>query len=211
VAGVAGPESANNAATSGAFVPMLALGVPSGPIPAVMLAAMMVHGVSPGPLLIKQQPELFWGLIASMYVGNVVLLILNLPLVGLFVNLLRVPYPLLYPAILVFCILGVYAVNGSVVDVWIMLAMGALGYLLRKLSFETAPIVLGVVLAPMIEMSLRQSLAMSDGHYAIFLQRPIAATLLGVGALLVLLSLRPLVTRTLDWRARLALAEKGES
>src|SRR5437016_653013 len=122
--GVAGPESANNSATSGAFVPMLALGVPSGPIPAVMLAAMMVHGVSPGPLLIKQQPELFWGFIASMYVGNVVLLILNLPLVGVFVNLLRVPYPLLYPGILVFCILGVYAVNSSVVDVWVMLVMG---------------------------------------------------------------------------------------
>ena len=103
VAGVAGPESANNAATSGAFVPMLALGVPSGPIPAVMLAAMMVHGVSPGPLLIQQQPALFWGFIATMYVGNVVLLILNLPLVGLFVNILRVPYPYLYPAILVFC------------------------------------------------------------------------------------------------------------
>jgi putative tricarboxylic transport membrane protein len=117
VAGVAGPESANNAATSGAFVPMLALGVPSGPIPAVMLAAMMVHGVSPGPLLTRQAPELFWGFIASMYVGNVMLLALNLPLVGLFVNLLRVPYSLLYPAIVMFCILGVYAVNGSVVDV----------------------------------------------------------------------------------------------
>jgi len=113
VAGVAGPESANNSATSGAFVPMLALGVPSGPIPAVMLAAMMVHGVSPGPLLIKQQPELFWGFIASMYVGNVVLLILNLPLVGVFVNILRVPYPILYPSILAFCILGVYAVNAA--------------------------------------------------------------------------------------------------
>ena len=210
IAGVAGPESANNAATSGAFVPMLALGVPSGPIPAVMLAAMMVHGVSPGPLLIQQQPELFWGFIASMYVGNVVLLILNLPLVGLFVNLLRVPYPILYPSILVFCVLGVYAVNGSVVDVWIMLLMGALGYLLRKLDFETAPIVLGVVLAPMIEMALRQSLAMSDGRYAIFLTRPIAATLLGIGGVLLLLSLKPLVTHTLDWRARLALAEKRE-
>src|SRR6266852_3846902 len=161
VAGVAGPESANNSATAGAFVPMLALGVPSGPIPAVMLAAMMVHGVSPGPLLIKQQPELFWGFIASMYVGNLMLLILNLPLVGVFVNLLRVPYPLLYPGILVFCILGVYAVNSSVVDVWIMLIMGLVGYLLRKLEFEPAPIVLGVILAPMIEMALRQSLAMS--------------------------------------------------
>jgi putative tricarboxylic transport membrane protein len=210
VAGVAGPESANNAATSGAFVPMLALGVPSGPIPAVMLAAMMVHGITPGPLLIKQQPELFWGFIASMYVGNVVLLILNLPMVGLFVNLLRVPYPLLYPGIIVFCVLGVYAVNSSVVDVWIMAATGALGYFLRKLDFEPAPIVLGLILAPMIEMSLRQSLAMSDGHYMIFLVRPIATTLLAIGLVLVLLSLRPLVTRTVDWRARLAMVEKGE-
>jgi putative tricarboxylic transport membrane protein len=170
-----------------------------------------VHGVSPGPLLIRQQPELFWGFIASMYVGNVVLLILNLPLVGIFVNLLRVPYPYLYPAILTFSILGVYAVNGSVVDVWIMLLMGVLGYVLRKLDFETAPIVLGVVLAPMIELALRQSLAMSDGHYVIFFQRPIAATLLVVALGMTLLSLRAFVRRGLDWRARMALAEKGES
>ncbi len=210
MAGVAGPESANNAATSGAFVPMLALGVPSGPIPAVMLAALMVHGVAPGPLLIKEQPALFWGFIASMYVGNMVLLILNVPLVGVFVNILRVPYPILYPSILAFCILGVYAVNGSVVDLWIMLLMGALGYVFRKLGFETAPIVLGVVLAPMIEMALRQSLAMSDGQYSIFLSRPISATLLGVGLILIILALKPLVTRGLDWRARLALAAKGE-
>jgi putative tricarboxylic transport membrane protein len=210
VAGVAGPESANNSATSGALVPMLALGVPSGPIPAVMLAAMMVHGVSPGPLLIRQQPELFWGFIASMYVGNVVLLVLNLPLVGLFVNLLRIPYHFLYPGILVFSIIGVYAVNNSVVDVWIMLGMALVGFVLRKLDFETAPIVLGLVLAPIIEMSLRQSLAMSDGHYAIFVTSPIAATLLAVGAVLVLLSLRGVLTRGLDWRTRLTLAEKGE-
>jgi putative tricarboxylic transport membrane protein len=190
---------------------MLALGVPSGPIPAVMLAAMMVHGVSPGPMLIHQQPQLFWGFIASMYVGNIVLLILNLPLVGMFVNVLRVPYPLLYPAILAFSVLGVYAVNGSTVDVWIMLVMGGLGYVLRKLGFETAPVVLGVVLAPMLEMAMRQSLAMSDGSYAIFVSRPIAATLLAVGAVLLALALRPIVTKTLDWRARLALVEKGES
>src|SRR5918993_600336 len=188
IEGVAGPESANNAATSGAFVPMLALGVPSGPIPAVMIAAMMVHGISPGPLLISQQPELFWGFVASMYVGNVVLLILNLPLVGIFVNLLRVPYPLLYPAILAFSVLGVYAVNASVVDVWIMLVMGGIGFVLRRLEFETAPVVLGVVLAPMIEMAFRQSLAMSDGRYAIFFTRPIATTLLAVGAVLVILA-----------------------
>ncbi|HEX6209339.1 MAG TPA: tripartite tricarboxylate transporter permease [Methylomirabilota bacterium] len=210
VAGVAGPESANNAATSGAMVPMLALGVPSGPIPAVMLAAMMVHGVSPGPMLIQQQPELFWGFVASMYVGNVVLLILNLPLVGLFVNILRVPYTYLYPAILMFSMLGVYAVNGNVVDVWIMLVMGLLGWVLRKLDFETAPVVLGLVLAPMIELSLRQSLAMSDGRYGIFVQRPIAGALLAVALVLVLLNLYAFVRRGLDWRARIAMAEKGE-
>jgi putative tricarboxylic transport membrane protein len=211
IEGVAGPESANNSATSGAFVPMLALGVPSGPIPAVMLAALMVHGISPGPLLIQQQPKLFWGFIASMYVGNVVLLILNLPLVGLFVNILRVPYSLLYPAILVFCVLGVYAVNGSVVDVWIMIATGALGYVLRKFDFETAPIVLGVVLAPMLEMSFRQSLAMSSGSYAIFINRPIAVTMLAGGMVLLLLSLLPILKRGMDWRGALGLSPNSET
>ncbi|HMF51197.1 MAG TPA: tripartite tricarboxylate transporter permease [Candidatus Saccharimonadales bacterium] len=212
IEGVAGPESANNSATSGAFVPMLALGVPSGPIPAVMIAAMMVHGISPGPLLISQQPELFWGFIASMYVGNVVLLILNLPLVGLFVNVLRVPYPLLYPAILVFCVLGVYAVNGSAVDIGIMTTMGALGYLLRKFDFETAPVVLGLILAPMLEMSFRQSLAMSSGRYMIFVNRPIASVMLLSGLVLLLLNLVPFLMKTVDWRQRLGIdvANEGE-
>lgn len=210
IEGVAGPESANNAAACGAFVPMLALGVPSGPVPAVMMAAMMIHGVSPGPLLIQQQPELFWGFIASMYVGNVVLLILNLPLVGLFVNLLRIPYRILYPSILLFCVLGVYAVNNSVLDIWIMTVMGLLGYLLRKFDFETAPIVLGLVLAPMLEMSLRQSLAMSRGNYLIFIERPIAGTMLLAAFALLVLGLKPLLRRGLDWRARLGLAERAE-
>jgi len=205
VEGVAGPESANNAATSGAFVPMLALGVPSGPITAVMMAAMMIHGVSPAPLLIREQPALFWGFIASMYVGNVMLLVLNLPLVGLFVNLLRIPYPILYPLVLVFAVLGVYAVNGSVVDVWIMAATGVAGYVLRKFGFELAPVVLGLVLGPMLEMSARQSLALSGGSYAIFVQRPIAAALLALAAALVLLSLR---RRTADPRGQLI---KGEA
>ena len=211
VAGVAGPESANNAATSGAFVPMLALGVPSGPIPAVMLAALMVHGVSPGPLLIKEQPALFWGFIASMYVGNLILLALNLPMVGIFVNVLRIPYSLLYPSIIMFCVVGVYAVNGSVVDVWIAMVMGALGYGLRKLGFEAAPIVLGAILAPMIELALRQSLAMSDGQYAIFVSRPISGTLLAFGAALVLLNLVSWMVRARDWRRRIPLDEKGEN
>ncbi|MDO8474740.1 MAG: tripartite tricarboxylate transporter permease [Candidatus Rokubacteria bacterium] len=211
VAGVAGPESANNSATSGAFVPMLALGVPSGPIPAVMMAALMVHGVSPGPLLITQQPELFWGFIAFMYVGNLMLLALNLPMVGIFVNVLRVPYSFLYPSIIMFCVVGVYAVNGSVVDVWIALIMGALGYILRKLGFETAPIVLGAILAPMIELALRQSLAMSDGQYTIFISRPISGTLLAFGAALLLLNLVSWMVRGLDWRRRIPLDEKGEN
>jgi putative tricarboxylic transport membrane protein len=211
IEGVAGPESANNAATSGAFVPMLALGVPSGPIPAVMMAAMMVHGISPGPLLITQQPELFWGFIASMYVGNLVLLLLNLPLVGIFINVLRVPYPLLYPAILMFCVLGVYAVNLSVVDVGIMTAMGGLGYLLRKFDFETAPVVLGLVLAPMIEMSFRQSLSMSSGSYGIFITRPIALVMLAIGLALLLSSIIPFLMKRVDWRQRFSFSSGEEN
>ena len=195
IEGVAGPESANNSATSGAFVPMLALGLPSGAVPAIMLAAMMIHGIAPGPLLIQQQPQLFWGVIASMYVGNVVLLILNLPLVGLFVNILRIPYSFLYPSLLAFATLGVYAVNNSVVDVWIMAGAGLLGYVLRKLDFEIAPIILGLVLAPMLELNFRQSLAMSAGSYAIFFTRPIAAVMLAVGLVFLLLGMRPLVSR----------------
>ena len=190
---------------------MLALGVPSGPIPAVMIAAMMVHGISPGPLLIAQQPELFWGFIASMYVGNVVLLILNLPLVGIFVTVLRIPYALLYPAILIFCVLGVYAVNGSVVDIGIMTVMGGLGYVLRKFDFDTAPVVLGLILAPMMEMSFRQSLAMSSGSYAIFLDRPIALVMLIIGLSMLLLGVRPFLMKRLDWRQRLGFAAKDSA
>ena len=209
IEGVAGPESANNAAATGAFVPMLALGIPTGPVTAVMLAAIMVHGISPGPMLIVEQPELFWGFVASMYVGNVVLLILNLPMVGVFVNLLRIPYPYLYPAILCFCILGVYSVNSSAVDVWIMLAMGALGYILRKFGYDLAPIALGLVLAPMLELSMRQSLAMSGGSFGIFFQRPIAVTMFVVAGVLILLALKPLVFKSKDWRAEVGLDERS--
>ena len=207
IEGVAGPESANNSAATGAFVPMLALGIPTGPVTAVMIAAVMVHGIAPGPLLIQQQPELFWGFVASMYVGNTVLLILNLPLVGLFVNLLRIPYAYLYPAILCFCILGCYSVANSVVDVWIMLIMGGIGYVLRKFGYDLAPVALGLVLAPMLELSLRQSLAMSAGDYSIFVQRPIAATMLALGAILLVLGLKPLIGKGADWRAKVGLDE----
>ena len=209
IEGVAGPESANNAASEGALVPMLALGVPTGPIPAVLLAALMVHGINPGPLFIKDQPVIFWGLIASMYIGNLVLLLLNLPLVSIFVNFLRIPYKILYPTILMFCVVGVYAVNSSLVDVGIMSVMGVLGYLLRKLDFETAPMVLGVVLAPIIEVSFRQALAMSNGDYLIFVQRPISAVFLVGALIMILLAVKPLIWKKRGWRDRLTEAEKG--
>jgi len=209
IEGVAGPESANNAASEGALVPMLALGVPTGPIPAVLLAALMVHGINPGPLFIKEQPVIFWGLIASMYVGNLVLLLLNLPLVSIFVNFLRIPYKILYPTILMFCVVGVYAVNSSLVDVGIMSVMGVLGYLLRKLDFETAPMVLGVVLAPIIEVSFRQALAMSNGDYLIFVQRPISSIFLLGAIVMILLAVKPLIWKKRGWRDRLTEAEKN--
>jgi putative tricarboxylic transport membrane protein len=207
IEGVAGPESANNAAATGAFVPMLALGIPTGPVTAVMLAAIMVHGILPGPMLIQQQPDLFWGFVASMYVGNVVLLVLNLPMVGLFVNLLRIPYAYLYPCILAFCILGCYSVSNSTMDVWIMLVMGGVGYILRKFGFDLAPVALGLVLGPMLELSLRQSLAMSGGDYMIFLQRPIAVTMLVLGLVLLGLALKPLIFKSKDWRSSVGLDE----
>ncbi len=207
VEGVAGPESANNAAASGAFVPMMALGIPTSPVTAVMIAAIMVHGVLPGPMLIQEQPELFWGFVASMYVGNVVLLVLNLPMVGVFVNLLRIPYGYLYPCILCFCIVGTYSVSNNIVDVWILLAMGGIGYLLRKFGYDLAPVALGLVLAPMLELSLRQSLAMSAGDWGIFLERPIAVTLFALGALLTLYSLKPLFFKGKDWREEVGLGK----
>ena len=200
IEGVAGPESANNSATSGAFVPMLALGLPSGAVPAIMLAAMMIHGIAPGPLLMQEQPQLFWTVIASMYVGNVVLLVLNLPFVGLFVNILRIPYSYLYPSLLAFATIGVYAVNNSAVDVWIMAAAGLVGYVLRKLEFEIAPIILGLVLAPMLELNFRQSLALSAGEYSIFFTRPMTAAMLTLGLVLLLLGMRSIFTGAADAR-----------
>src|SRR4051794_22415156 len=210
VAGVAGPESANNAASTGAFVPMLALGLPTGPVTAVLIAALLIHGVPPGPTLVNDHPNVFWGFVASMYVGNLMLLALNLPLVGVFVNLLRIPYAYLYPLIIMFCVIGVYEVNHSVVDVWIMLIMGAVGYGLRKFGLDPAPLVLGLVIAPLFEMSLRQSLIMSNGDWTIFVERPIAAVLLAVCAALLALAALSLVRARKDWRSKLAEAESGE-
>jgi putative tricarboxylic transport membrane protein len=210
VAGVAGPESANNAASTGAFVPMLALGIPTGPVIAVLMAALLIHGIAPGPALVNEQPKLFWGFVASMYVGNLMLLALNLPLVGAFVSILRIPYSYLYPMIIMFCVIGVYEVNNSVVDVWIMLICGALGYMLKKFSFDPAPLVLGLVIAPIFELSLRQSLIMSGGSWTIFLQRPISLGLIALSLLLLGLAAWGMIAAHRDWRAKLAEAEAGE-
>jgi putative tricarboxylic transport membrane protein len=210
VAGVAGPESANNAASTGAFVPMLALGLPTGPVTAVLMAALLIHGVPPGPTLVNEHPNVFWGFVASMYVGNLMLLALNLPLVGLFVNVLRIPYAYLYPLVIMFCVVGVYVVNTSVVDVWIMLAMGAVGYFLRKFGFDPAPLVLGLVISPIFEMSLRQSLIMSNGDWTIFFTRPIALALMIVAVALLALAALAFVRNRRDWRSRLAEAEVGD-
>jgi len=211
VAGVAGPESANNAASTGAFVPMLALGLPTGPITAVLIGALMIHGVAAGPQLVSEHPDVFWGFVASMYVGNLMLLALNLPLVGVFVTVLRIPYAYLYPLIIMFCVIGVYEVSHSIVDVWIMLIMGVLGYALRKFGFDPAPLVLGLVIAPTFEQSLRQSLIMSNGDYLIFFHRSISLLLLTTSAILLLLSAISFVLQRKDWRTKLAEAEAGEA
>ena len=210
VAGVAGPETANNAASTGAFVPMLALGIPTSPITAVLIGALMLHGISVGPTLVNEQPDVFWGFVASMYVGNLMLLALNLPLVSVFVTVLRIPYAYLYPLIIMFCIIGVYEVNNSVVDVWIMLIMGILGYALRKFEFDPAPLVLGLVISPILEQSLRQSLIMSNGNYLIFFSRPISAGLMIVSCSLLALSAYAFLVKRVDWRAKLAEVEAGE-
>jgi putative tricarboxylic transport membrane protein len=209
VAGVAGPESANNAASTGAFVPMLALGLPTGPVTAVLMAALLIHGVAPGPSLVNEHPQVFWGFIASMYVGNLMLLALNLPLVGLFVAVLRIPYSYLYPLIVMFCIVGVYEVNHSIVDVWIMLIMGVVGYLLRKVDLDPAPLVLGLVIAPIFELSLRQALTMSGGDWTIFVRRPIAATLFALAVGMLVLSAASMLARRRDWRQRLGTIGSG--
>jgi putative tricarboxylic transport membrane protein len=168
IAGVAGPETANNAVTGTAMIPLLALGIPSIPATALLLSALTIHGVQPGPLLLTDRPDVFWGLVASMYIGNIILLMLNLPLVGIFVNLLRIPYQWLVTAILVISIIGVYSVNSSVIDIWIMVVSGGIGYLLRKLGYEMAPLLLALVLGDRLESSFRLALTMSGGSYATF-------------------------------------------
>ncbi len=191
IEGVAAPESANNSAASGAFIPLLALGIPSNVLMAILIGALMMHGITPGPMLMKEHPDVFWGVIGSMYVGNGMLLALNLPLIGLWVQILRIPHNILFPLILLFCVIGSYSENYSILDVAMMLFFGVVGYLMRKFEYEPAPLVLAFVLGPMMETALRQSLIISDGSFLVFLSRPISAACLIVAAGLLLTSFIP--------------------
>jgi putative tricarboxylic transport membrane protein len=174
IEGVAAPESANNAAAQASFIPLLSLGIPPNVVMAVLFGGLLIHGIQPGPLLIQKHPDLFWGVVMSMYVGNAMLLALNLPLIGMWVKVLRIPYTILFPLILLFCLIGVYSVNNSVIDVYLMILFGIVGYLMQKFGFEPAPLALAYVLSPLLEVALRQSLSISGGSFIIFFSRPIS-------------------------------------
>ena len=203
--GVAAPEGANNSETGGALVPMLTLGIPGSSTTAILLAALVLWGLKPGPLMIQESPNLFWGLVASMYVGNIILLILNIPLIPLFAQILKLPVYVLYPAIFGISVVGVYSVAGSLFDVGLLTAFGLLGYLMRRLDYPAAPLILGLVLGDSMERALRQSLMMSQGELSILVSRPISAVMLGLAALILVL---PLLRRVNAWRVK-ALAENG--
>ncbi|MBN9426469.1 MAG: tripartite tricarboxylate transporter permease [Burkholderiales bacterium] len=193
IRGVAGPESANNAAAQTSFIPMLSLGIPSGAVMALMIGAMTIKGIAPGPQVMNSNPALFWGFIASMWVGNLMLVILNLPLIGIWIKLLTVPYRLLFPAILSFCCIGLYSLSNDNFDIYLAVVFGALGYLFRKLECEPAPLLLGFVLGPMIEENLRRALLLSRGDWSTFVASPLSAGLLLAAAALVLLMALPAV------------------
>lgn len=191
IVGVAGPEAANNAASSGAMIPLFTLGIPANSVIAVLLGAFMIHGLQPGPMFISKYPDVFWATIVSMYIGNAMLLVLNLPLIPLWVKVLKVPYTILFPLILVFCLIGVYSLNFSQVEITLMIAFGILGYLMRKYKFEMPPLILALVLGPMMESSLRLSLLMSQGDPTTFLRRPLSALFMVVSTLLIVLAMLP--------------------
>jgi len=186
IEGVAGPETANNAGGGGAFLPLLTLGIPCNVIMAILLGALMLHGVAPGPLLMKEHPQLFWGVIGSMYIGNIFLLILNLPLIGLWVQILKIPYIILFPLIFLFTLVGSYSLNNDVNDTMITIVSGVFGYLMKKFDFEPAPLIMALILGPMFEDALRQSLVLSNGSLWIFFSRPISAVLLLVAIFLLI-------------------------
>jgi TctA family transporter len=195
IEGVAAPESANNAGAQTSFIPMLTLGIPSNPVMALMAGAMIIQGIQPGPLVMTEQPTLFWGIIVSMWIGNLFLVILNLPLIGLWVRLLTVPYHLMFPAILVFCGIGVYSVNNTNFDVFMMAGFGVAGYIFSKLECEPAPLLLGFILGPMMEENLRRAMTLSRGDAMVFVERPISATMLVLAAIALLVVLSPSVRK----------------
>ncbi|MGH7782567.1 MAG: tripartite tricarboxylate transporter permease [Candidatus Binatia bacterium] len=205
IEGVAAPEGANNADAGGALVPLLTLGIPGSNTTAILLGGLILWGYKPGPLLIQEHPELFWGLVASMYIGNVMLLVLNLPLVPLFAQILRLPDYVLYPLIFGISIVGVYSVNSSLFDVWMMGLFGLLGYLMRKLEYPAAALILGMVLGDGLERALRQSLMMSQGDIAILATRPISGTLLFIAAAILCL---PAIRKVRSWRVE-AIEREG--
>ncbi len=198
IRGVAAPESANNAAAQTSFIPLLTLGIPPNAVMALMVGAMTIHGIVPGPQVMTKQPELFWGMIASMWIGNLMLVIINLPLVGLWVSLLRVPYRLLYPSIIVFCCIGIYSINNSPADVVIAAAFGIFGYWLTKHDFEPAPLVLAFVLGPLMEENLRRAMLIARGDATVFLTRPISGGLMIVSAFLLTLAVLPMIRKRRD-------------
>jgi putative tricarboxylic transport membrane protein len=203
IEGVAGPETANNAASQSAMIPFLGLGIPTGPATAVMMIALLIHGVRPGPLFISEQPQVFWSLVASMYIGNVILIILNLPLVGIFINLLRVPFRILFPLILLICLIGTYAVNSSTVELIILLTCGVMGYVFRKLDFDVAPFILAIIIGPTLENAFRWSLMRSAGSFAIFVHSPITAVLITLSALLLIWNVYRTLRPKRDWEKAL--------
>src|SRR5439155_6568063 len=178
IEGVAGPESANNGATAGAMVPLLSLGIPFSPATAILLGALVIHGLQPGPLMISQRPEIFWGFVASMYIGNFLLLILNLPLVGLFVSVLRLPQHILATLVLLLCLVGAFSLSNSFLDLWILVVFGIVGYALRKMAIDASPLVVALVLGPMMEKTLRQSLFLTRGSVIELVSRPLTAVIL---------------------------------
>jgi len=191
IEGVAGPEAANNAAAQTSFIPLLTLGIPANAVMALMVGALIIQGIQPGPRMVEAQPDLFWGLICSMWIGNVMLLVINLPMIGMWVKLLQVPYKYLYPSILVFCCIGVYSLNNNVFDVYMTVIFAIFGYVCSKLKMEPAPLLIGFVLGPMMEEHLRRAMLLSRGDPMVFLQRPISGVLLAIGAIALLAMMLP--------------------
>ena len=198
IEGVAGPESANNAAAQTSFIPLLTLGIPANAVMALMVGALIIQGIQPGPRMVEAQPDLFWGLICSMWIGNVMLLVINLPMIGMWVKLLQVPYKYLYPAILAFCAIGVYSINNSVFDIYQTVIFGVLGYLFSKLGLPGAPLLIGFVLGPMMEEHLRRAMLLSRGDPIVFFERPISASMLAIAALALAAMLLPALRKGKD-------------